>query len=869
MKKHSNKLNYFLTLLLLGAGILMTSLIFTLKQDESFLHVSAYIKIGFAVVFYIIFVFAFFKKTKSSVIVAGLYRSLIFLIVHLTLSSGVAAVLIIIEKMAFLDAFLATFWYYNPAFFFQVIIVPFISFPLIVSLIYKGRLTKRPSVNFDMKFYNPFAMEEQLAATTGDIVSASEMKDDVDLEVESQDISEVEKLDDEGDDDMELPDELEVLDEESDEFESDEFAETDTLEQEFEENLFDDEREEPPVSKAKGKTAAEEAEKGQGEGEELTGEQLELEEESESEKEPPMFAVEEDEYADVDALEEPESMGDLVEKKVEAELEEMEIEDEFEEAVFDTEDEALPLEDEEEELASTEWEQDASMAGEEAVEEDMAASIGDVKLDLKGDDVDESEEQKASRELITSEDGIAKVDYQSIIENNEGNDAAEQMRKLVRRGADFSIDIPAKDILPKLKEGKLKFSVEYLYVKIPFELVNFLAPGQSGNLSELYLEIPMNEVLSQFSNDLLKKYIPKDKAELFSDYVSPEEIELNLSDIRADSESRQEEAVFEVSGKDKNTDQDENTGVEAAINLDDDDDNDESDTIIGAEDEPEEVTVDFESQLEDLEFATMSNDDFNTIPDIFSKFGNFEIELLRWQRNIFVYVFPEDFDFPKDAKLTLFKTMLYKYYPAWPEFDNQLRALCKGLYIFSHVFKQEDLNIFFNMALPWDKKTALINPLIEEAVKVTREKLGALELAIDSDTDDLKLLDLKQLVLNKGGEELDKASSHLARLGKFGSAHFYLSSGIPLYVFAPESRALDDASHSAVGIFSRMHELRNKFNIAECERIILRSSNYFSYFSDITDGSDNFLLYLEMDKVPKLGALLFSVKKLMKEIKRS
>ncbi len=98
---------------------------------------------------------------------------------------------------------------------------------------------------------------------------------------------------------------------------------------------------------------------------------------------------------------------------------------------------------------------------------------------------------------ITSPDDFYRISLRRLIQLNQGKQGAQVLERLVKRGADFQLAIPMSMLIPQLREGKAAVTVEYVYGEIPLELVNFMSTDQSGDLSELELDLPIDEIMSQ------------------------------------------------------------------------------------------------------------------------------------------------------------------------------------------------------------------------------------------------------------------------------------------------------------------------------------------------------------------------------------
>jgi len=107
------------------------------------------------------------------------------------------------------------------------------------------------------------------------------------------------------------------------------------------------------------------------------------------------------------------------------------------------------------------------------------------------------EEPESGGYIINSGNDFFKISLRKLIELNQGKQGAQLLERLIKRGANFELTIPMTLLIPQLKEGRAALTVEYIYSEIPIELVNFMSSDQSGDLSEIELELPLQEIMSQ------------------------------------------------------------------------------------------------------------------------------------------------------------------------------------------------------------------------------------------------------------------------------------------------------------------------------------------------------------------------------------
>ncbi len=97
---------------------------------------------------------------------------------------------------------------------------------------------------------------------------------------------------------------------------------------------------------------------------------------------------------------------------------------------------------------------------------------------------------------ITSINDFYTIPFRKLIDVNEGSQAAAILQKLIKRGANFDLAIPIELLVPMLQLGKASVSVEYIYSESPIELVNFMSADQSGDLSEIEVQLPLGEIMA-------------------------------------------------------------------------------------------------------------------------------------------------------------------------------------------------------------------------------------------------------------------------------------------------------------------------------------------------------------------------------------
>ena len=152
-----------------------------------------------------------------------------------------------------------------------------------------------------------------------------------------------------------------------------------------------------------------------------------------------------------------------------------------------------------------------SALAEEAPDLDLTQQIPEISLELPESIAEASAPQPEQPQpaaapqqgpppggyTITSPDDFYQISLRRLIELNQGKQGAQVLERLIKRGADFQLSIPMTMLIPQLREGKASVTVEYVYGEIPIELVNFMSTDQSGDLSELELDLPLDEIMSQ------------------------------------------------------------------------------------------------------------------------------------------------------------------------------------------------------------------------------------------------------------------------------------------------------------------------------------------------------------------------------------
>ncbi len=141
---------------------------------------------------------------------------------------------------------------------------------------------------------------------------------------------------------------------------------------------------------------------------------------------------------------------------------------------------------------------------------------------------------------ITSEDDFFKIPIRKLIAFNENNAGARVLERLVKRGANFVLSIPMRLLIPQLRQGKASVTIEYIYSEIPIELVNFMSADQSGDLSELEMELPIQEIFEQTDPKVI--FGEEGETQEQSKWVQ-KTAEMNVEQIFGDSATRRDERI--------------------------------------------------------------------------------------------------------------------------------------------------------------------------------------------------------------------------------------------------------------------------------------------------------------------------------------
>jgi hypothetical protein len=127
---------------------------------------------------------------------------------------------------------------------------------------------------------------------------------------------------------------------------------------------------------------------------------------------------------------------------------------------------------------------------------------------------------------------------------NAGNNSSNILHKLLKFDADFNVELPALTILSLLDMDKTSIGLNIIYGQAPIEAIDFSACGQDYNLSELYMELPMNVILPQLSDHLpnsastgishwaeTSDFLPEEDI-FVEDIISAEEISDEIAEIK-------------------------------------------------------------------------------------------------------------------------------------------------------------------------------------------------------------------------------------------------------------------------------------------------------------------------------------------------
>ncbi len=156
--------------------------------------------------------------------------------------------------------------------------------------------------------------------------------------------------------------------------------------------------------------------------------------------------------------------------------------------------------------------------------------------------------EPSGKYIINSPDDFFKISLRRIIELNQGKQGAQVLERLIKRGANFELAVPMTLLIPQLREGKASLTVEYVYSEIPIELVNFMSSDQSGDLTEIELELPLNEIMAQTNPKVIfGDSAPQEESKWAK---SSEEMDIDkvFENMPAESESN-DEIIEEDEGK--------------------------------------------------------------------------------------------------------------------------------------------------------------------------------------------------------------------------------------------------------------------------------------------------------------------------------
>ncbi|MCD6124454.1 hypothetical protein J7J62_04715 [bacterium] len=106
---------------------------------------------------------------------------------------------------------------------------------------------------------------------------------------------------------------------------------------------------------------------------------------------------------------------------------------------------------------------------------------------------------------INSLDDKVSISIRELIELNTPSEAASALDSLIKRGSDFTIQVPLRDILDSLKTGSVKFNVEKIYDEVPIEIVNFVTRRQVTDLGKYELTMPAEKIIKRINPELRKE----------------------------------------------------------------------------------------------------------------------------------------------------------------------------------------------------------------------------------------------------------------------------------------------------------------------------------------------------------------------------
>ena len=123
---------------------------------------------------------------------------------------------------------------------------------------------------------------------------------------------------------------------------------------------------------------------------------------------------------------------------------------------------------------------------------------------FESEKIEEAREEEVEYTINSLDDKVS-ISIRELIELNTPSEAASALDSLIKRGSDFTIQVPLRDILDSLKTGIVKFNVEKIYDEVPIEIVNFVTRRQVTDLGKYELTMPAEKIIKRINPELRKE----------------------------------------------------------------------------------------------------------------------------------------------------------------------------------------------------------------------------------------------------------------------------------------------------------------------------------------------------------------------------
>ena len=123
---------------------------------------------------------------------------------------------------------------------------------------------------------------------------------------------------------------------------------------------------------------------------------------------------------------------------------------------------------------------------------------------FESEKMEEAGEEEVEYTIDSLDDKVS-ISIRELIELNTPSEAASALDSLIKRGSDFTIQVPLRDILDSLKTGSVKFNVEKIYDEVPIEIVNFVTRRQVTDLGKYELTMPTEKIIKRINPELRKE----------------------------------------------------------------------------------------------------------------------------------------------------------------------------------------------------------------------------------------------------------------------------------------------------------------------------------------------------------------------------